>query len=72
MASLMKVAQHRDMSVEALIRLYVGQGLRQDIAHLYTVQVFDATAGVLAKHLDSPDEVASILEEIRAVTGVPS
>lgn len=32
LASLEKVAVQRDMSVEALVRLYVGQGLRQDLS----------------------------------------
>lgn len=30
--SLKKVASIRDMSPEALIKLYIGQGLRQDLA----------------------------------------
>ena len=30
LASLQKMAGCRDMSVEALVKLYVGQGLRQD------------------------------------------
>ncbi len=30
LASLQKIADSRDMSVESLIKLYVGQGLRQD------------------------------------------
>ena len=31
-ASLEKVAASRDMSLEALLKLYVGQGLRHDLA----------------------------------------
>ena len=30
LASLQKIADSREMSVESLIKLYVGQGLRQD------------------------------------------
>jgi len=33
-ANLQKVAASRDMTVEALLRLYIGQGLRQDLARL--------------------------------------
>jgi hypothetical protein len=29
--SVKKVAGHRDMSVEALLKFYIGQGLRQDL-----------------------------------------
>ncbi|MEC4814364.1 MAG: hypothetical protein SAK29_13970 [Scytonema sp. PMC 1069.18] len=31
--SLKKIAENRDMSVEALLKFYVGQGLRQDLGH---------------------------------------
>ena len=30
--SLKRVAAHKDMSYEALIKLYIGQGLRQDLS----------------------------------------
>ncbi|MDB9475656.1 hypothetical protein [Dolichospermum circinale] len=33
LASLTEVADNKDMSVEALLKLYIGQGLRQDIQH---------------------------------------
>jgi hypothetical protein len=32
LASLEKIAAGRDMSAEALMRFYLGQGLRQDLA----------------------------------------
>jgi hypothetical protein len=35
LASLKEVAASRDMSVEALLKFYIGQGLRQDIAKLF-------------------------------------
>ncbi|NET57014.1 MAG: hypothetical protein F6K47_12875 [Symploca sp. SIO2E6] len=35
LASLKKVAASRDMSFEALIKLYIGQGLRQDLAESF-------------------------------------
>ena len=34
LTSLKQVAAHRDMSVRALLKFYIGQGLRQDIASL--------------------------------------
>ncbi|MGK7957939.1 MAG: hypothetical protein AB4063_22195 [Crocosphaera sp.] len=30
--SLKKVANHQDMSLEALLKFYIGKGLRQDLA----------------------------------------
>jgi hypothetical protein len=63
-ASLQKVAASRDMSVDALLKLYIGQGLRQDLAKLFSDRVLERTAEVLSRHVPS-EEVSAILEEIR-------
>lgn len=63
--SLRKVAAQRDMPLEALIKLYVGKCLRQDLSQLFANQVLDSTAKVLARYHHSEDEVAQILQEIR-------
>jgi hypothetical protein len=65
LTSLEKVATSRDMSVEALLRLYIGHGLRQDLAKLLSDRVLDTTAAVLARHLQSDEEVSAIMREIR-------
>ena len=36
LANLKKVAASRDMSFEALLKLYIGQGLRQDLAKSFS------------------------------------
>lgn len=64
--TLNKVAGNRDMSVQALLKLYIGQGLRQDAAQLYADRVLELTAEVLARHVASQDELAAILHEIRS------
>jgi hypothetical protein len=64
LASLEKVAQRRNMSVKALLKLYIGQNLRQDLANLFAGNVLEKTEAVLSRHLDS-EEVSDILEEIR-------
>ena len=66
--TLKKVASSRDMSYQALLKLYIGQGLRQDSAQLYADRVLEMTAEVLAQHLDSKEEVAAILQEIHRKT----
>lgn len=66
LASLKKVAHQRDMSVEALMKLYIGKCLRQDLTQLFADQVLDSTAKVLTRHHHSDAEVAQILQEIRA------
>jgi len=63
--SLRKVAASRDMSVEALLRLYVGQGLRLDMSKMFADRVLETTAHVLARHIQSEEEISSIIREIR-------
>ena len=63
--SLKKVAASRDMSYQALLKLYIGQGLRHDVAKLFGDRVLETTAQVLAKHIQSEEEVSAIIREIR-------
>jgi len=65
LASLQKVAESRDMAVEALVKLYVGQGLRNDLARQFGERVIEKTAQVLSRHLTSEEEISAILQEIR-------
>ncbi|MDX2044415.1 MAG: hypothetical protein SF097_24610 [Acidobacteriota bacterium] len=67
-ASMEKVATGRDMSVEALVKLYVGQGLRQDLARMFGDRVLETTAQVLTRHIQSEEEVSEIIREIRFQT----
>lgn len=62
---LKKVAHSRDMSVDALLKFYIGQALRQDVAQLFSERVLETTAQVLSRHLQSEEEVSTILREIR-------
>ncbi len=70
LASLDRVAAHRDMSREALLKLYVGQGLRQDLSKQYAERVLATAATVLARHLESREEASAILREIQAESSV--
>ena len=67
--SLEQVAASRDMSVEALLKLYIGQGLRHDVAQRFADRVLDLTAQVLARHGQSQEQVDAILRDIRSTTG---
>lgn len=69
MESLKKVAESRDMSVMGLLKYYIGQGLRQDLTQLFADSVLATTTAVLTRHLQSEEEVAAIMEEIRKGTG---
>ncbi len=64
--ALRTVAERRQMSVQGLLKLYIGHGLRQDLSALFGDQVLDSTAQVLARHVESKEEVAAILDEIRS------
>ncbi len=66
LASLDRIAAHRDMSRDALVKLYVGQGLRQDLSKQYAERVLATAATVLARHLESREEASAILQEIQA------
>jgi hypothetical protein len=60
-----RVASTRDMSPEALLKFYIGQGLRQDAARLFSERIMETTAEVLARHIPSEEERSAILREIR-------
>jgi transcriptional regulator of met regulon len=66
--SLTKIATIRDMSVEALLKFYIGQGLRADLTKAFSERVLDTTAQVLARHIDSEEEISTIIREIKAET----
>ncbi len=63
--SLKKVAASKDMSYQALIKFYTGQGLRQDLAKLFADRVLETTAQVLARHIQSEEELSAIMREIK-------
>jgi hypothetical protein len=68
LASLEKIAANRDMSVQALLKFYIGQGLREDLAKVFSERLLDKTAQVLARHLESAEEISTLLREIQAET----
>ena len=68
MESLKKIARSRDMPLQALLKFYIGQGLRQDLSKLFADRVLETTAQVLARHIESEEEISTILREIQAET----
>lgn len=46
----------RDMSYQALLKMYIGQGLWRDVAQFFGDEVLETTAHVLARHLQSEEE----------------
>lgn len=68
--SLQKIAAIRDMSVEALLKFYIGQCLRQDLAKQFSGRLMESTAQVLARHIQSEEEITRIIQEIQAETSL--
>lgn len=65
--SLRKVLRRRSISsIEALIRLYIGKGLRQDLSQMFSEQTLAATEKVLMRRLGPDANIAAILQEIRS------
>ncbi len=63
--SLEKVAETRDMSCEALIRLYIGQGLREDLSRRFADHVLETTARILKHHIKPKEKLSEIMEKIQ-------
>lgn len=63
--TIRRVAATRDMAPDALLKLYIGQGLRQDAARLFSERIMQTTAEVLARHISSEEERSAILREIQ-------
>lgn len=68
LASIEKVAASQDMSVQALLKFYIGQGLRHDLARLFGERVLQTTEQVLTRYIQSPEEISSIIREIQSET----
>ena len=68
-ASLEKVAQNKDMSVNALLKFYIGRGLRQDLSDLSANQLLDAVAEVLNERLGSQADTDEVMRASRQRSG---
>ncbi|MBE9157744.1 hypothetical protein IQ265_13055 [Nodosilinea sp. LEGE 06152] len=71
LADLRAIADKKDVSLEGLIKFYIGQGLRADLTQLRADQTLNAAQQVLSEHLKSGEAAAKIVNEIRqrSITG---
>ncbi|MBE9111560.1 hypothetical protein IQ273_19320 [Nodosilinea sp. LEGE 07298] len=65
LVELRAIAAKKDMSLEGLIKFYVGQGLRADLTQMRADQTLNAAQQVLAEHLKSGEAAAKLVNEIR-------
>lgn len=68
LAKVDRIAARRSMSRKALLRFYIGKGLREDIARTYADELLVNAKQVLSQHLQSEEEVDAILQEIQTAT----
>lgn len=66
--SLTRMAAERNMSIDALLKLYIGQGLRADLSKYFAEHVLEITARILTERGQPPEQVAAIVRDIRAAS----
>ncbi len=65
LSSLENIAEKRNLPLEAVVKFYIGQGLRLDVANFFSGNILAKTEEVLSRHLQSKEEVSKILREIK-------
>jgi hypothetical protein len=62
-AALTAIAELKDMSVESLLRYYIGMEMRQDLSNLFSERLQTSLAGLLARPESSEEKAALISKE---------
>lgn len=65
LSSLENIAEKRNLPLEAVVKFYIGQGLRLNVANFFSGNILEKTEEVLSRHLHSKEEVSEILREIK-------
>ena len=63
---LQEIANNRNMSVESLIRFYIGKNLREEISQQFSNKLMNSTLKVLTKHIPSESQRQEIIQEIKS------
>ncbi len=66
LANLKIIAQNRNMSLESLIKFYIGKNLREDISQEFSAKLFNSTLKVLSKYISSESQREEIINEIKS------
>jgi predicted DNA binding CopG/RHH family protein len=64
---LKKVAATKELGYQSLLKLYIGEGLRKDLAEMGKQSLLSETENLLRKHLDDDKQVKTILRKLRQV-----
>ena len=62
---LKEVAAAKDFGYQSLLKLYIGEGLRKDLAVTKTQALINKTEHLLRKHLGDDRKLQTILRKLR-------
>jgi len=65
---LKEVAAAKDFGYQSLLKLYIGEGLRKDLASTKAQTLINKTENLLRKHLDDDRKLNTILRKLRETT----
>lgn len=65
---LKQVAATKELGYQSLLKLYIGEGLRKDLAEMGKQTLLSETENLLRKHLDDDKQVNTILRKLKQVT----
>ncbi len=64
--NLKTIANSRNMSLESLIKFYIGKNLREEMAQNFANKLLDSTLKVLTKYIPSDSQREEIIQEIKS------
>ncbi len=67
---LKEVAVSRELGYQSLLKLYIGEGLRKDLAATQAQTLINKTENLLRKHLGDDRKIHTILRKLRETTEV--
>lgn len=67
---LKQVAASRDLGYQSLLKLYIGEGLRKDIAAMKKETLLNETENLLREHLGDDQKLKTILGKLRRIAAV--
>lgn len=65
---LKEVAELKDLGYQALLKLYIGEGLRKDLSAMKSHSLMNETENLLRKHLGNDRKLHTILNKLRKAT----
>ncbi len=65
LAQLKAVAEAKDLGYQSLLKLYIGEGLREDLSAMKARSLMNETENLLRKHLGNDRKLHTILSKLR-------